>query len=76
MVITGVLNATTTLPFSYPDLNIFTDVQAVGTPITWRSDLVIICEDVHNEVMIYLYIIYILLFEIINLFLINYYLYV
>ena len=57
VMITSVLKPTCPLPFAYSDLDMYIVAQAIGTPIAWPKDFVIISEDVTHEVMPYFYII-------------------
>ncbi|XP_062079329.1 uncharacterized protein LOC133783698 isoform X2 [Humulus lupulus] len=49
VMITSVLKPTCPLPFAYPDLDMYIVAQAIGTPIAWPKDFVIISEDVTHE---------------------------
>ena len=55
VVVTVVHNGATTLPYTNPDNGIFTVLQAAGAQVAWPRDLVITCDNVHDQVMNSLY---------------------
>ena len=55
VVVTVVHDGAATLPFTDPDNDIFTVLQAAGTQVVWLRDLVIPCDNVRDQVMNSLY---------------------
>ena len=55
VVVTVVHDGAGTLPYTDPDNDIFTVIQAARTQVVWPRDLVITCDNVHVQVMNSLY---------------------
>ena len=57
VVITDAIKPATPLPYAKPDQHMYIVIQAIGHPISWPKELVIVSDDIHEQVMYHVYII-------------------